>query len=70
MSISIIRDFKLIARVTGFIDWAKVQIEEYASMFRKQVYTSDVDSKTVEDALSITYNQSKKVRKSSSLFFI
>lgn len=31
-------------------------------MFRKQVYTSDVDPKTVEDALAITYAQSKKVR--------
>jgi hypothetical protein len=47
--------------ITGFIEWAKAQIEEYASMFRKQVYTSDVESKTIEDALLITYNQSKKV---------
>ena len=31
-------------------------------MFRKQVYTSDVDPKTVEGALTITYTQSKKVR--------
>jgi hypothetical protein len=31
-------------------------------MFRKQVYTSDVDPKTVEGALAITYTQSKKVR--------
>ena len=27
----------------GFIEWAREQIENYAEMFRKQVYTSDVD---------------------------
>jgi hypothetical protein len=46
----------------AFIDWAKFQIQDFATMFRKQVYTSDVDQKTVEDALTITYTQSKKVR--------
>ena len=52
-----------ILRNTGiaFIDWAKFQIQDFATMFRKQVYTSDVDPKTVEDALAITYTQSKKV---------
>lgn len=30
-------------------------------MFRKQVYTSDVDPKTVEGAMAITHTQSKKV---------
>jgi len=48
---------------TAFIDWAKFQIQDFATMFRKQVYTSDVDPKTVEDALTITYTQSKKVRR-------
>lgn len=46
----------------GFIDWAKQQIESYAEMFRKQVYSSDVEQKTVDEALNITYSQSKKVR--------
>lgn len=46
----------------AFIDWAKQQIESYAEMFRKQVYSSDVQPKTVEEALNITFNQSKKVR--------
>jgi len=46
----------------AFIDWAKFQMQDFATMFRKQVYTSDVDQKTVEGALSITYSQSKKVR--------
>lgn len=47
---------------TAFIDWTKCQIQDFATMFRKQVYTSDVDPKTVEGALAITYTQSKKVR--------
>ena len=46
----------------AFIDWAKFQIQDFATMFRKQVYTSDFDPKTVEGALAITYTQSKKVR--------
>jgi len=45
----------------AFIDWAKFQIQDFATMYRKQVYTSDVDPKTVEGALAITYAQSKKV---------
>lgn len=45
----------------AFIDWAKMQIQDFATMFRKQVYTSDVDQKIVEGALAITYTQSKKV---------
>ncbi|EGO31220.1 hypothetical protein SERLADRAFT_432868 [Serpula lacrymans var. lacrymans S7.9] len=46
---------------SGFIDWAKKQIEAYAEMFRKQVYSSDVETQTVDEALRITYSQSKKV---------
>jgi hypothetical protein len=54
----------LILRTPGiaFIDWAKFQIQDFSSMFRKQVYTSDDDLKTIEGALAITYTQSKKVR--------
>ncbi|KAF9653216.1 hypothetical protein BDM02DRAFT_3087985 [Thelephora ganbajun] len=54
--------FKENDMASAFIDWAKFQIQDFATMFRKQVYTSDVDPKTVEGALAITYIQSKKVR--------
>ncbi|KAJ3552494.1 hypothetical protein NM688_g4125 [Phlebia brevispora] len=37
-----------------FIEWAKGQIENYADMFRKQVYGSDVDPETTEAAIKIT----------------
>ena len=45
----------------AFMDWAKLQIQDFAIMFRKQVYTSDADPKTVEGAVKITHTQSKKV---------
>ena len=47
---------------TGFIEWAKEQIEYYAEMYRKQVYGSDVELQVVQDAIKITYVQSKRVR--------
>jgi len=53
----------------GFVEWAKKQIEMYAQMFRKQVYTSDVDPKIVEDALRITYTQSRKLLQEYGLDF-
>ncbi|KAF9469596.1 Cullin repeat-like-containing domain protein, partial [Collybia nuda] len=52
-----------------FIDWAKKQIENYAETFRIQVYTSDVDPKVVEDALKVTYTQSKKLLQEYGLDF-
>lgn len=45
----------------GFVEWAKEQVEAYAEMFRKQVYSSDVDTPTVEEAKKITHIHSKKV---------
>jgi len=54
---------------SAFIDWARFQIQDFATMFRKQVYTSDVDPKTVEGALAITYAQSKKLLEEFGLDF-
>ena len=45
----------------AFVDWAKKQLEDFAGIFRKQVYTSDADPMVVEDAMNITFTQSKKV---------
>ncbi|KAF7974912.1 hypothetical protein HWV62_11077 [Athelia sp. TMB] len=52
-----------------FIDWAKGEIEHYGEMFRKQVYTSDVEQNTVDEALRITYSQSKKLLQEYGLDF-
>ncbi|KAJ3510518.1 hypothetical protein NLJ89_g4622 [Agrocybe chaxingu] len=51
---------------SSFITWTKQQLEDYAGIFRRQVYSKDVDPKVVEDAVNITKAQSRKVR--SSLF--
>lgn len=45
----------------AFITWTKKQLEDYAEIFRKQVYTKDVDPKVVAEAISITLMQSRKV---------
>ncbi|KAJ6609351.1 hypothetical protein B0H10DRAFT_2225991 [Mycena sp. CBHHK59/15] len=54
---------------SAFINWAKKQIESYGEMFRRQVYSSDVDPKTVDEALKITYSQSKKLLQEYGLDF-
>ncbi|KAJ7492286.1 hypothetical protein FB451DRAFT_1022270 [Mycena latifolia] len=54
---------------SAFIDWAKKQIEDYGELFRRQVYSSDVDPKVVDEALKITYSQSKKLLQEYGLDF-
>ncbi|KAJ7103196.1 exo84 subunit/exocyst complex component [Mycena belliarum] len=54
---------------SAFIDWAKKQIEDYGEQFRRQVYSSDVDAKVVDEALKITYSQSKKLLQEYGLDF-
>ncbi|KAF8079188.1 exo84 subunit/exocyst complex component [Lyophyllum atratum] len=54
---------------SAFIEWAKTQIEDFGENFRKQVFTSDVDRQVVEDALKITYTQSKKLLQEYGLDF-
>ena len=53
-----------------FIEWAKGQIENYADMFRKQVYGSDVDPETTEAAIKITTLQSRRVRGLDIIFIV
>ena len=45
----------------AFISWTKKELEDYAEIFRKQVYTKDVDPKVVAEAISTTLVQSRKV---------
>ncbi|TCD68299.1 exocyst complex component exo84 [Steccherinum ochraceum] len=46
---------------SAFVEWAKQQVEHFAEMFRKQVYTPDVNAKTVENAIQVVHSQSKKL---------
>ncbi|PPQ79863.1 LOW QUALITY PROTEIN: hypothetical protein CVT25_002919 [Psilocybe cyanescens] len=52
-----------------FITWTKHQLENYCEIFRKQVYSKDVDPKVVEDAIQLTHAQSKKLLQEYGLDF-
>ncbi|KAH9958939.1 hypothetical protein BC827DRAFT_1135523 [Russula dissimulans] len=54
---------------SSFIEWAKSQIETFAGMFRIQVFSTDVDKAIVDEALSITHNQSRKLLQDFGLDF-
>ena len=54
----------------GFIEWAKEQIHSYAEMFRKQVYSSDADRQTIEEAIKITQSQSRRVRQDTTSLIV
>ena len=45
----------------AFVEWAKAQISIYADMFRKQVFSSDVDEETVRECIAKTHAQNRKV---------
>ncbi|CDO77292.1 hypothetical protein BN946_scf184753.g42 [Trametes cinnabarina] len=53
--------FKQNEVASSLVEWAKQQVEMYAEMFRKQVYSSDIDAATVEEAIRLTHIQSKKL---------
>ena len=46
---------------TAFVQWAKIEVEKYAEMFRKQVYSLDVDPEVIDAAMRVTKLQSRKV---------
>ena len=54
----------------GLVEWSKKQIEIFAELFRKQVFTSDVDQNTVDECVKITHDQGKKVRSNPADFCI
>ncbi|KZT02064.1 uncharacterized protein LAESUDRAFT_815521 [Laetiporus sulphureus 93-53] len=43
-----------------FIEWAKKQVEFYAEVFQRQVYGSDIDQQTIDEAIKITHLQSRR----------
>ncbi|KAI0275476.1 hypothetical protein BC834DRAFT_51840 [Gloeopeniophorella convolvens] len=54
---------------SSFIEWTRTQIETFAEMFRVQVFSTDVDRSVVDEALSITHNQSRKLLQEFGLDF-
>ncbi|KLO20158.1 hypothetical protein SCHPADRAFT_816745 [Schizopora paradoxa] len=61
--------FKENDATSSFVEWAKIQIEQFAEMFRKQVFNSDVDKQTIEDCIKITQNSSKKLMQDYGIDF-
>ncbi|KAH8835121.1 hypothetical protein DL96DRAFT_1666039 [Flagelloscypha sp. PMI_526] len=54
---------------SAFIEWARQEVVKYCDMFRKQVYSDDVERKVVEEAKNITYAQSRKLLQEYGLDF-
>ncbi|KAI0686819.1 hypothetical protein BC835DRAFT_1420137 [Cytidiella melzeri] len=54
---------------SSFVQWAKVQVEKYGEMFRKQVYSLDVDPEVIDGAIKATKLQSKKLLEEYGLDF-
>ncbi|KAL1669579.1 Cullin repeat-like-containing domain protein [Schizophyllum commune] len=61
--------FKDNEAASAFIEWARKQIEGYAEAFRKQVYSPDVERKVVDECMTITYSQSRKLLQEYGLDF-
>ncbi|TRM61603.1 hypothetical protein BD626DRAFT_558599 [Schizophyllum amplum] len=61
--------FKDNEAASAFIEWARNQIEAYAEMFRKQVYSPDVERKVIDECMTITYSQSRKLLQEYGLDF-
>ncbi|KAF8641237.1 hypothetical protein AX17_000871 [Amanita inopinata Kibby_2008] len=54
---------------SSFIEWAKKEIEDYAEIFRKQVFTPDIERKVVLEAVKFTHTQSRKLLQEYGLDF-
>ncbi|KDQ19306.1 hypothetical protein BOTBODRAFT_153188 [Botryobasidium botryosum FD-172 SS1] len=54
---------------SGLVQWAKEQLEIFAKMFRRQVYSTDVDQRAVQNSLQMTRTQSKRLLQDNGLDF-
>ncbi|KAI0095053.1 hypothetical protein BDY19DRAFT_881048 [Irpex rosettiformis] len=54
---------------SSFVQWAKTEVEKYAEMFRKQVYSLDVDPEVIDSAVKVTKLQSRKLLEEYGLDF-
>lgn len=55
------RVFGLSYSRSALVVWAQEQLKSFAEMFRKQVYTSDVEPGVVQEAIAIARIQGRKV---------
>lgn len=47
---------------SAFMRWAKVEIEQYAELFRKQVFQPGISFTTIAECMQITINACRTVR--------
>ncbi|EIW66056.1 hypothetical protein TREMEDRAFT_41093 [Tremella mesenterica DSM 1558] len=54
---------------SGFVTWAKAQIETFADMFRRQVYAPTIDGNVAEECLKVTASHNRKLLRDVGLDF-
>ncbi len=54
---------------SGFVSWAKEQIEYFGDVFRRQVYAPAIDKRTVEECLRVTGSANRKLLRDVGLDF-
>ncbi|ODN73316.1 hypothetical protein L202_07862 [Cryptococcus amylolentus CBS 6039] len=61
--------FKESRMASGFVTWAKEQIETFVDLFRRQVDVPDVDQSVVDECLHVTASQNRKLLRDVGLDF-
>ncbi|EJU02641.1 hypothetical protein DACRYDRAFT_78498 [Dacryopinax primogenitus] len=61
--------FKENDMASGMVQWAKAEVELYATSFRRQVYGPDVSSEVISESLNAVRVQSKRLLQDSGLDF-
>ncbi|KAF9453876.1 hypothetical protein P691DRAFT_718920 [Macrolepiota fuliginosa MF-IS2] len=61
--------FKDNESTSAFVVWAQDQLKVFAEMFRKQVYTKDVEPAVVQEAIAIAQLESRKLLQEHGLDF-
>ncbi|BEJ15783.1 hypothetical protein CspHIS471_0503880 [Cutaneotrichosporon sp. HIS471] len=54
---------------SGFVSWAKEQIEFFGDVFRRQVYAPAIDKRTVEECLRVTAGANRRLLRDVGLDF-
>ncbi|WRT69149.1 uncharacterized protein IL334_006133 [Kwoniella shivajii] len=61
--------FKENRMASGFVTWAKEQIETFSDMFRRQVYAPNVEESVAEECIRVTASQNRKLLRDVGLDF-
>ncbi|KAK8843984.1 hypothetical protein IAR55_006777 [Kwoniella newhampshirensis] len=61
--------FKENKMASGFVTWAKEQIETFADLFRRQVYAPNIGQSTVDECIHVTASHNRKLLRDVGLDF-